>query len=66
MTLRELAEVGIVARRTAARVGRAFEFNYGRLVLEGIPYEDIMRVERAIHDIEEYTSAKLAELDAPK
>jgi hypothetical protein len=59
MKMRELAEILLVARKSAKRIDCTFKLHAERLQM---PLADIQRVMDTVRDIERYTDDKLAAL----
>lgn len=58
-TLREAAEISLVASRAAARTRQTFRLDLNRMKLMGFSSEDIGQIETAVRDIEQFTEARL-------
>lgn len=61
MKLRELAELLLVARKTAGRIGCTYKLREGALV--GVSVADEVRVMEIVHEIERLTEEHLAALE---
>ena len=60
--LREIAELALVAHRSAERTGQTYRLDHNRLKLMGYTSEEIGKVESVVREIIAYSDERLSVL----